>query len=136
MSTREEILDDEFVRAKPPGIRLCSVGLLKLAFKLELSILKKREEAEPSAADEMEWSAMCFLMDERNDLPAIQQAADEGRAFLCDGQLRDYSFSLTPAFLVRVKAEIARTNRAVEAASYTVELKPGGREGPQPAGKS
>ena len=134
--TREEILDDEFVRAKPLGIRLCSVGLLKLAFKLELSILKKREGTEERAGDDMEWTAMCFLMDERHPLMAIQRAADEGRAFLDDGELRDYGFSLTPAFLVRVKAEIDRTNRAVEAASYIVEPKPGSRDGPVPVGKS
>jgi hypothetical protein len=131
--TREEILDDEFVRAKPAGLRLITTGLIKLVEKLGVSVL---HNADPAKRNPMEWAAMCFVMDERNPIEEIRAAADEGPAFLDSTKLADYDFRTTPIFLLAVKQEITRTHRAMKAIQFDIEPKPGGREGPQPEGKS
>ena len=133
--TREEILDDEFVRAKPPGLRLVTPGLLKLFRKVGLRVLRTAQAAD-APPHPMEWPAVCFLMDERHPLGQIRETADRGPAFLDSAELAGYDFEITPLFLLRVKEEISRTNRALEALAFEIENKPGGREGPQPAGKS
>lgn len=128
---REAILDDELIRITP-GLRPFSAGILTFCGKLGLQIAGG--EKPPGSPRELR--IIAWLLDERNPLDAVKAAVASPRP-LFDEIIDAYEFTISPAFLVKVKAEVARTNRAVEAASaFAIEPKPDAREGPQPVGKS
>lgn len=130
MSQRAQaILDDEFVRITP-GLRVFSVGILTLCRKLGLSVATGETAAEPFR----ETLTLAWMLDERHPIEEIR-ALCYGPADPREAALDAYEWTLTPDFLVRVRGEIARTNAAVEAASFEIENKPESRAGPHPAGK-
>jgi hypothetical protein len=138
MSTREEILEDEFVRAKIPGLREFSIGILKLARKLRVrsvlgaaDLTPAEQTAEHSEQDD---TILVWLLDERNTDSAIREAADAGRAALV-ALLPGYEMQLTPAMLVGAKMQIDRANLVLEKMMFRIALKPSSGESPVPPGK-
>jgi len=138
MSTREEMLEDEFVRAKIPGLREFSIGILKLARKLRVrsvlgaaDLTPAEQTAEHSEQDD---TILVWLLDERNTDSAIREAADAGRAALV-ALLPGYEMQLTPAMLVGAKMQIDRANLVLEKMMFRIAPKPSSGESPVPPGK-
>lgn len=138
MSARADLLEDEFVRAKVPGLREFSVGILKLARKLGVATAMPADqvqEADRTAARaEQDMIVLTWLLDERHTLQDIREAADAGRAAL-DARLTGYEFDLTPALFNGAKLELARANAALEKMIFRIAPKPSSGESPVPPGK-
>lgn len=135
---RQEILDDEFVRAKPPGVRLVSTGIIKLAQKLRLNLLLSNAEKAEITPDRAarEAVAMVWLLDERHTLQQIKERADIGAQWVDSEELDQYDFELDPLLLLAVQREIQRTFSAIYAAQYEVESKASPGDGAKPKGNS
>lgn len=139
MSDRETILEDEFVRARTPGLREFSVGILKLARKLDIATaLPPGSQTDAHKAEgraERDMTILTWLLDERHSLDTIRAAADAGRAAL-EAQIVEYEFELSPALYNGAKLELALANAALEKMLYRIAPKPEKGESPQPPGKS
>ena len=137
--SRDEILEDEFVRAKLPGLREFSVGVLKLARKLAVGLALPNGELpadEATAARaERDLVILTWLLDERHSLDEIKRAADAGRAAL-EPVIDDYEFAIPPALVNAAKLAIARTNAALEQVMFKVVPKPGSAAPDAPPGNS
>ncbi len=127
----DAVLDDEFLRATP-GLRPFSVGILGLCRKLGLKLATGQAAAQEESAREV--LTVAWLLDERHSIELIKRLSGDRAALALT--LDEYEFALAPAFLMRVKAEIELTNRAVQAAAVEIVAKPGGHSGPEPPGNS
>jgi hypothetical protein len=137
-ASREEILTDEFTRSTPPGTRVFSVGILRLCRKLDLSIAMPdgatRTLTEEQSAREM--ITIAWLLDENHSLEEIKKFVELAAAVRAH-VLDEYEFAVSPAFLMAVRFEVARTSAAVEQSSFRVEPKPSSESaGPSPPGNS
>lgn len=135
MSTeREEILSDELTRLQPAGLRPFSLGILRLCKKLGLAIISAEGKKLTPEQAEAEMLIIAWLIDARHSLVEVCSAAERGRDYMDRLILPPYEFAVEPAFLMRVKAEVQRVNRAVEETLFEVQPKPGGDPGPAPPG--
>lgn len=134
--TREEILNDEFLRPQPAALRPLSVGVLALARKLGLSLAmsEPREVSEEDRAQEV--VMLAWLLDSRHSLEEIKLAAAEGRERFLAQRLDAYQFALHPSQLIAVQQEFARTNAAIEQALFSVQPKPSSGDAPSVPGNS
>lgn len=136
MMTREELLEDEFVRAKPPGIRLFSLGMFKLARKLKVRRAMQEEEAKLLDHDGSKDSGfLAYLMDERNSEQCIREFADAGREAGLP-VIEAFEMNISLVFVERCMNEVRRTEEALGSLGYRVEAKPGDKPGAVPSGKS
>jgi len=131
-AARNAILEDEFVRSVPPGLRPFSVGILKLSRKLELAFATGK--AASAEQIEGETLALAWLLDLRHSIREIEDAAEQGPAFLTGSTLTEYRYATSPAFLMLVKAELDHTERAVLACDFRVEQKPDAKPEDTPSG--
>lgn len=132
---RADLLSDEYVRPKPDGLRIFSVGILKLCRKLGLSLAipkQKDSKPDPERADR-EMLAVCWLLDERHSIDAIKAAAHEGPSFLTSERFQAYEFEIEASILIGARAELARANQAAQAIAFQIMGKPGDKpEDPPP----
>ena len=139
MSARETLLEDEFVRAPVPGLRLFSVGILKLARKLDVATaLPPGSQTDAHKAEgraEADMLVITWLLDARHSLQEIREAADAGRAAL-DARMEEYEFGLSPALFNGAKLELSLANAALEMMLYKVAPKPSTGDSPAPPGNS
>lgn len=133
MSTSDP-LSREFLRPPAPGLRVFSVGLLQLMRLQQLALAGGETSVRSEEEQRLELVAACYLFDARHSLDQIRAVALLPRERFFE-IVRDYEFTLEPGLLMRVKAEIARTNEAVAAAAYDIEPRPGDPKGPEPRGK-
>jgi hypothetical protein len=132
---REELLEDEFVRSKPEGIRLFSPGVMKLARKLMVRRVMRMEEAAAVVPDEIpDIVVLTYLMDERNSEQDIRVLADGGREKGLPA-LREYEMGISAVLSARCKMEVDRTETALALLDFDVERKPGQKAPPGPSGK-
>lgn len=133
------MLEDEFVRAPIPGLRLFSVGVLKLARKLEVATALPPElqtDAHKVAGRaERDMLVITWLLDARHSLQQIRETADAGRAAM-EPLLDAYEFDLQPALFNGAKLEVSLVNAALEQMLYKVAPKPSSGDAPVPPGKS
>lgn len=139
---RERILQRAMTRPDHPVVRRLTTGIVSLARQLGLNRFARLgdQRALTPAEEEEQSAAAVWLLDRRNSLAAIQQAASEGwqafRANYLTGEA-DYRFTkLTSAVQTAAQSEIALSVEEMAAADFTVEPKPvTGAPGPQPPGK-
>jgi len=124
-SSRAAILDDELIRVTP-GIRDFSVGILRLCKTLGLDL--QGAELSDTTLDSVAW-----LLDERHSLDEVKAAPNDPDF---SARVADYAFDISPAYLMRVKAEVVRQNLAVKHAMVEVMRKPGDKPVPVPEKKS
>jgi hypothetical protein len=135
MSTaREDLLVSDVIRPRPPGLRPFSVGILALARELQLAIGGGVATAPSPQEQSREAVALAWLLDEAHSIAALKEGAARGRERFFAELVEPYEFALEPARLLMVQAEIARANRAVDAALFEVAPKPGSAAGPTPPG--
>lgn len=119
-AARDAILSDEFTRPEPAALRLFSVGILKILRNCGLA------SASPGAApadSAREMLAIAWLLDARQSLDQVREFGDLDDATR-QTMLADYEFAIDPAFFLRVKHEVALTQRAINLALLKIEPKP------------
>ncbi|MEQ1862642.1 MAG: hypothetical protein ABMA13_22205 [Chthoniobacteraceae bacterium] len=138
--TRDEVLDAEFTRPPLPGQRLLSAGIFRIARAIGLAFaLPSKERAKLSEAEsDREMIAVAWLLDAGTPLLDIQRAGEMSRDDFFAQIIAPYEFTIGPERIALAKAELARTNSAVEAALYVIAPKPQrpGDPPPEPPGKS
>ena len=134
LMTRDQIIEDEFVRAKPDGIRLFSPGLFTLARKLGVN--RMLPPGDPRRGNgERDSLCLTWLMDERHTADEISDLADAG-AEAAAPVLDAYAHQISMVLMTRCLAEVSRTEAAVAAIEFKVEAKPGlSGAPPAPSGK-
>jgi hypothetical protein len=135
---RDAILDDEYLR-QTPGLRPFSVGILRLCRQLGYFVPPKPGEEKALGREDVARQnlVVAWLLDETNPLEEVRGIAqlfqNDPAQFACI--MDDYEFQISPALLVRAKAEVDRAQHALTLAAYTIEPKPGSSQGPSPQGK-
>lgn len=132
---RHALLELEYTRPEPPGLRKFSAGILTL-YK---QIGGPAPDPKASQAGELvnkDALLVCYLLDQRHSLDEIRAAGAQGPSFLESQAFRDYPFAVPPALLAASKAELAIATRAILAAQIEIEPKPGAKPEGTPKGNS
>jgi hypothetical protein len=136
--TNAQILDRALTRLPLPGTRCVSAGVLSLARQLGLQAALPASEHRPLSAEESqsETLALCWLLDERNEIPTLRRTTMQGRDYLFAEVLPDYGFNVPPLLLLNTQKEWLLAGQEMQAGSFDVEPKPGDTASKdQPAGK-